>query len=252
MHLRRDLTSVKDDLKQAEEKLGLHRNAVSQKHDDKQKNFLCEWQDETEKAKLMFILLTVIVPVVWTWALVYVGMFPIWCNWQGVTAFVLYQIIAILADRHYCAMRGYRSVFSKRITHSYSSMTNVDWDDLDRRADTMSLRELKHVDARYSVLAYRKTLNGVLLNRDTFGELTGRPDYFLISHELLAQLTVPTVMLADDILVVKSRLTMSVKTMHTVNIDKYLYKEGDDVAGNTVEVALGLWSQNKQRRVRCF
>jgi len=131
-------------------------------------------------------------------------------------------------------------------------MTNKDWDDADRRADAMSLRELKHVDARYSVVAYRKTLNGVLLNTDIFGQLTGVPDFLLISHELLAQLNTPNVMLTNDPLVVQERLLTSVKSIHTVNIDKDLYQQGEDVAGNTVEVAQGLWYQNRQARTRCF
>jgi len=252
VHLRRDLTSVTDDLKCAETKLGMHRNAVSQIHVDKQKNFLCQWQDETKRATLMFILLTVVVPLAWMWMLIYVGMFLTWCSWQGVTASLLYQILAVLADRHYCAMRGYRSVFCKRITHSYSAVTQQEWDDIDRRADDMSLRELKHVNARYSVIAYRKTLNGVLLNRNTFGELTGAPDYLLISHELLAQITIPKIMLTDDVLVVRDRLLAAVKTTHTVNVDRDLFQEGEDVAGNTLEVAFGLWYQNRQRRTRCF
>jgi hypothetical protein len=167
---------------------------------------------------------------------------------------MLYQVAAVFADRYLCAKRGYRSKFCERTTHSYSSMTNADWDDVDRRADVMSLRELKHVNARYSVVAYRKTLNGVLLNTDTFGKRTGVPDFLLISHELLAQFTVPVIMLTNDFLVVQERLIQSAKTTHTVNIDKELYqqKEGGDVAGNTVEVALGLWFQNRQARTRCF
>jgi len=71
-----------------------------------------------------------------------------------------------------------------------------------------------------TAVAYRKTLNGVLLNEDTFGRRTGVPDYLLISHELLAQMTTPNIMLTEDPLVLKDRLLVSVKTTHTVNIDK--------------------------------
>lgn len=183
---------------------------------------------------------------------VYLDQFEYLMCWQCVVAGLLYQVAAVFADRYLCAKRGYRSKFCERTTHSYSSMTNKDWDDVDRRADAMSLRELKHVNARYSVVAYRKTLNGVLLNTDTFGKRTGVPDYLLISHELLAQLTTPNVMLTDEPLVLRDRLLASVKTTHTVNLDKDLYQQGEDVAGNTVEVAQGLWYQNRQARTRCF
>jgi len=252
MHLRRDLTSVQEDLKQAEEKLGGRRNAVDKLHNKRRKHFHCQWQDETTRSILTFVLFVVICPVIFVGLAVYFDVFESLLCWQWMAASMLYQVAAVCADRRICAKRGYRSLFSERTTHSYSSMTNQDWDDVDRRADAMSLRELKHVDARYSIVAYRKTLNGVLLNEDTFGKRTGAPDYLLISHELLAQLTTPNVMLTDDPLVVKDRLLASVKTTHTVNLDKDLYQEGEDVAGNTMEVAQGLWYQNRQARTRCF
>jgi hypothetical protein len=252
MHLRRDLTSVKDDLKQAEERLGGRRNAVDKIHDERRKNFHCQWQDGTAEATLTFWLFVLVFPAIFISVAVYLEQFESLMCWQWMVASMLYQVAAVFADRRLCALRGYRSKFCERTTHSYSSMTNQDWDDVDRRADAMSLRELKHVDARYSVLAYRKTLNGVLLNEDTFGKRTGAPDYLLISHELLAQLTTPNVMLTDDSLVLRDRLLASVKTTHTVNVDKDLYQEGEDVAGNTLEVAQGLWYQNRQARTRCF
>jgi hypothetical protein len=252
MHLRRDLNDVQEDLKRADEIIGCNRNRVDLLHDTRRKNFHCQWQDATEEATLTFWLLVLVFPMVFLGLTVYFDSFESLMCWPFVVASMVYQVVAVFADRFLCAKRGYRSKFCKRTTNSYSSMTNQDWDDVDRRADAMSLRELKHVDARYSLLAYRKTLNGVLLNVDTFGNLTGKPDYLLISHELLAQMTVPAVMLTDDPLVVKERLNTSVKTTHTVNLDKDLYQEGEDVAGNTVEVACGLWYQNRQARTRCF
>jgi len=252
MHLRRDLTSVQEDLKQAETILGQRRNRVDQIHVDRQKKFHCQWQDETAEAYFTFWLFVVVFPAIFVGMAVNLGVFESLMCWQWMVVSLLYQVAAFYADRYLCAKRGYRSKFCQRTTHSYTSMSSQDWDDVDRRADAMSLRELKHVDARYSVIAYRKTLNGFLLNEDKFGRRTGSPDYLLISHELLAQITVPAVMLTDDPLVVQDRLLASVKTTHTVNIDKDLYQEGEDVAGNTMEVAQGLWYQSRQRRVRCF
>jgi len=252
MHLRRDLTGVQEDLKQAETKLGDRRNAVDKLHEKRRKHFHCQWQDETARSYITFVLFVVMLPAMFVGCAVYLDQFESLMCWQWMVASMLYQVAAVFADRRICAKRGYRSAFCERTTHSYSSMTNQDWDDVDRRADAMSLRELKHVDARYSILAYRKTLNGVLLNEDTFGKLTGAPDYLLISHELLAQITTPNIMLTDDALVLKDRLLVSVKTTHTVNLDKDLYQEGEDVAGNTMEVAQGLWYQSRQARTRCF
>jgi len=254
MHLRRDLNHAQEYLKEAEKRLGDKRNRVDLIHEERRKNFLCKWQDETAEATFTFWLFVLIFPAIFVGLAVYLDQFEYLMCWQWMVAGLLYQVAAVFADRYLCAKRGYRSKFCERTTHSYSSMTNQDWDDVDRRADAMSLRELKHVDARYSVIAYRKTLNGVLLNEDTFGKLTGVPDYLLISHELLAQMTTPVIMLTDDPLVLKDRLLVSVKSTHTINLDKNLYqeREGGDVAGNTVEVAQGLWYQNRQARKRCF
>jgi len=253
MHLRRDLTSVTDNLKQAEEKLGLHRNAISTKNDEKQKNFLCQYEEDSGRALTLFILMTVVFPFLFVGYMAVVEeAFDILGAWWFVIAMAVYQVAAVFLDRYVCAKRGYRSIFSKRITISYSAVTQEEWDDLDRRADDMSLRELKHVDPRYSVIACRKTLNGILINRNSFEELTGVPDYLLISHELLSQVTTPKIMMADDALVVSDRLAAALKTTHTVNVDRDKYQQGDDVAGNTKKVALALWHQTRQRAVQDF
>jgi len=253
MHLRRDLTTVTDDLKRAEERLGLLRNRIDQRHDDKRRNFLCEWQDETGRAIALFLTLVCVVPAIFIFLMIYLQQVEELVCWQAVIAGLAYELIAVLADRYVCAKRGYRTVGTQRITHSFKAMTQEDWDFLDRRADVMSLRKLLHDNARYSVIAYRKSLNGVLLNTDKFGQRTGVPTYSMISHELLAQLTVPTVMYADDWKIVQDRLAVAAKTTHTVNVDCYLYQEGEDVARNTAKVALGLWHQSSQRNfASCF
>jgi hypothetical protein len=252
VHLRRDLTNVQEDLKQAEKKLELRRNRMDERNALRRKTFHCSWQDETAEATLTFWLFVLIFPAIFVSLATFFDMIEGLMCWQWVIASMLYQVAAVFADRQLCAKRGYRAKFCKRITHSYDAVSDEEWDDIDRRADSMSLRELKHVDARYSIVAYRKTLNGVNLNTNSFGERTGRPDYLLISHELLAQLTTPNVMLTDDKLVVKSRLDMSVKTIHTVNIDKDLYQQGKDVARNTADVAEGIWYQNRQSRPQLF
>jgi len=250
--LKYDLTCVREDLKQAQKILGQRKSAVDLHHEQKRKTFHCEWQDETEASTLSFVLLVVCCPAIFVMLAFYLDQFESLLCWPWMIASMIYQVAAVFADRYICAKRGRRAVFCERVTHSYTSMTTQDWDEADRRADSMSLRELKHVDAQYSVIAYRKTLNGVLLNTDKFGKRTYAPNLLLISHELLAQLTTPNVMLTDELLVVRDRLAASVKTIHTVNIDKELYQHGEDVARNTLLVAEGLWMQIQQTRPQGF
>jgi len=247
MHLHRDFMEAKISLADAERKLGLHRKRIDQRHADKIKNFHCSWQDETDRTYWRFIGLCCLIPCMFLSLCIYLQLIEELICWQFVAAGLTYQVAAVFLDRYLCAKRGLRTIFSKRTTHSFDALTQEDWDALDRRADVMSMRKLLHDDARYSVIAYRKSLNGVLLNVDKFGEHTGAPSYSMISHELLAQLTVPTVMYADDAEVVKGRLAIAAKTTHTVNIDCYLYQESEDVARNTAKVALGLWYQSSQR-----
>jgi hypothetical protein len=250
--LKYDLTCVQEDLKRAQAVLGQRKNAVDLLHEQKRKTFHCEWQDETEASTLSFWLLVVICPAIFLFLAFYLDQFESLLCWPWAIVSMIYQVAAVFADRYICAKRGYRTMFCERVTHSYTSMTTQDWDEADRRADSMSLRELKHVNARYSVIAYRKTLNGVLLNTDKFGKRTNAPNILLISHELLAQLTTPNVMLTDEASVVRDRLAAAVKSIHTVNVDKELYQHGADVARNTMLVAEGLWMQIQQTRPQGF
>jgi hypothetical protein len=184
-------------------------------------------------------------------AAVYLEVLEILMQWQVLLTILIYQVAAIYIDRTICTRRGYRSMFSARATHSYSTVDMQDWDTGDRRADTMSLRELKHMDAKYGVVRYQYTLNGVNVRRDTFGCLA-EAAHMLISFELLSQLTTPLVMLARDQETAWERMETSAKSTHTVNIDKDLFVASRDVVGNTLQVAHALWLQNRQARLGHF
>jgi len=251
MHLRRDLLDVQEDLKQASQELGRRRNWVDQIHADTRRNFHCEWQDETAYSYALFILMVLLVPMSIVIAAYYFELLDILIQWQVLLTILIYQVVAVFIDRSICTRRGYRSLFSARATHSYSTVEMQDWDTDDRRADTMSLRELKHNDARYGVVSYQYTLNGRNVRRDTFGRLA-RAAHMLISFELLSQLTTPLVMLARDQETAWERMETSAKSTHTVNIDKDLFVASRDVVGNTLQVAHGLWLQNRQARLGHF
>jgi hypothetical protein len=251
MHLRRDLLDVQEDLKQADTELGRRRNYVDQIHSETRRNFRCEWQDETPISYALFILMVLLVPVLIVCAAVHLEMLEILFQWQVLLTLGIYQVAAVFIDRSICSKRGCRSLFSARATHSYSTVDMQDWDTDDRRADTMSLREMKHSDAKYGVVAYSHTLNGSNVRRDMFGRLA-KAAHMLISFELLSQLTTPLVMLARDQETAWERMETSAKSTHTVNIDKDLFVASRDVVGNTLQVAHGLWLQNHQARLGHF
>jgi len=251
IHLESELLEVQEDLKQASQELGQRRNWVDQIHADTRRNFRCEWQDETQCAYALFIVMVLLVPLCVCLAAVHFEMLDILIQWQVLLTIAIYQMAAVYIDRCICTKRGYRSFFSARATHSYSTVEMQDWDTGDRRADTMSLRELKHKDAKYGVVRYQHTLNGVSVRRDTFGRLA-EAAHMLISFELLSQLTTPLVMLARDQVTAWERMETSAKSTHTVNIDKDLFVASRDVVGNTLQVAHGLWLQNHQARLGHF
>jgi hypothetical protein len=251
MHLHRDLMEVKIELDDAQKELGRRRNWVDQIHADTRKNFHCEWQDETSYAYALFMMLVLLVPMSIVLAAAHLEVLDILIQWQVLLTIVLYQVAAVYLDRWACTKRGYRSMFSARATHSYSTVDMQNWDTDDRRADTMSLREMKHSDAKYGVVCYRYTLNGCNVRRDMFGRLA-EAAHMLISFELLSQLTTPLVMLARDQETAWERMETSAKATHTVNVDRGLYTAGRDVVGNTLQVAHGLWLQNRQARLGHF
>ncbi len=251
MHLRRDLTETQRVLKEAEEKLGVKRSEIDLKHSDSRKTFRCQWTDSTAQSYKTLILLAVLLPVMFVGAALYLGLLEILLQQYMCTLFVIYEGLAVLLDRYLCTKRGCRAIFSARATHSYSTLEMKDWDDVDRRADTMSLRELKHVDPKYGVVKYTHTLNGRNVRRDAFGDLAPS-NLMLISFELLSQLTTPLVMLARDQVTAWDRMEASAKSTHTINIDKDLFTTGCDVVGNTLQVAHGLWLQNHEARLGHF
>jgi len=251
MSLRRNLMEVQEDYKQAQEELGRRKNEIDEYHLDVRKNFLCRWADETAPAYGLLIALTLGLPLMIVAMAYALEILDVLMQFEVCYALTAYEVLAILIDRFVCTRRGFRSIFSKRATHSYSTTELVDWDTADRRADTMSLRELKHCDAQYGWVQYSHTLNGRNIRRNTFGDLA-KADPMLISFELLSQITTPTIMLARDALTAWDRMEASAKSTHTVNIDKRLFTTGVNVVKNTLQVAHALWKQEHQAQLGHF
>jgi hypothetical protein len=128
----------------------------------------------------------------------------------------------------------------------YTVLEYVDGDAEDRRADSMSLQELKHMDAQYAMVRVGiKTQDIPPLYKN---------EEMLVSLELMAQ-----IMAADTICTevtdaeMYSRLLHRARTCHTVNINRYLSLNGGiDVVGNTCRLAFALWSDRKSNTVQDF
>jgi len=250
-NLRRENLHVLEDNKDLKEKLGLRRNQVDEYHLDTRKNFKCKWADETPRAWALFVLLVFLVPLFIVALAFYLELVEVLMQWQMWLLLAIYEGVAIYFDRYVCTKRGYRTIFSERATHSYSSAGLIDWDLDDRRAAAMSLGDMKYADAKYGLVQYRHTLNGRNVRRDTFGKLK-KADTMLMSYKLLSQLTTPMIMLARDQDTAWERMETSAKAMHAVNIDSELFTDGKDVVGNTLQIAHGLWLQARQAKLGHF
>jgi hypothetical protein len=128
----------------------------------------------------------------------------------------------------------------------YTITEYIDGDEADVRADSMSLQELKHMDAQYAMVRVGiKTQDLPPLYKN---------EEMLVSLELMAQ-----IMAADTICTevtdpeMFSRFLHRARTCHTVNINKYLSLNGGiDVVGNTCRLAFALWSDRKSNTVQDF
>lgn len=149
-------------------------------------------------------------------------------------------------------LRFFTNVRAPRIKHQYKMIELTNYHHPDMRADVMAMGDLKHADAIYGLVEYTVRLNGVLINKDAWGQLTGQPGQMLISMELLAQLCTPTCMQSSDQSVTQLRLESFAKSIHSVNVDRYLSWRIHDVVGNTVTTALGVWKQRLEQRVGYF
>jgi len=110
----------------------------------------------------------------------------------------------------------------KRRAEIYSYAGPYVHDSVDRRADVMSLGEVKH-KARYCWFEFRK---GREVNK------------FLVSSELLSQLLAPTNVDASyDSRIVWERMNRSARSLHSVSIDRWLSVSQLHVVPNTVRVA---------------
>jgi hypothetical protein len=114
------------------------------------------------------------------------------------------------------------------------------------RADSMSLQDLKHMDAQYALVKV-----GIRVSETP--ELY-RDEEMLISYELMSQ-----IMAADTVCTevtekeMYSRFLHRARTCHTVNINRYLALNGGiDVVGNTCRFAFALWCDRRSKTTQDF
>jgi len=133
---------------------------------------------------------------------------------------------------------GYNYIFNR--FHTYRFLRFVDHDHDDERADSISLGKLKHKEAIYAMFSYTRPWTGKPWD---FRSMIGVPsDVFMVSCELLTQLTTASVMdlnAGDGLTWEKIKYTS--KSVHSVNIDRALTYEKHHVVPNTQLLALACY-----------
>jgi len=250
------------DLKESTRKVEIYEASIEAAHKKWANAFEATWSEDAPKS---YLYLWCLVPALLFWALI------LWVNLEDFLADLEWVIdhddariqFAVLCQIVYCMCTwwavdryltscGKRNLLSPRIRHCYAAVCLTDYLHDDLRADSMSMTEIKHANAIYGLVEYTIRLNGRLINKDYWGELTNRPGQMLISMELLAQLSTPTCMQSTDELTTQKRLESFAKSHHAVNLDKYLSWKKHDVVGNTTTVALGIWKDRLEHRVGYF
>jgi len=254
--------TLRRDLQEKALKLEEFETRMQAEHRKWAQSFVATWEEDADKS---YLYLVVLLPALLFWALI------LWINLDGCLADLVWVVnhddariqFAVLMQYVYCHLGwwitnryltscGRRNLFSPRIKHEYRMVNLTGYQHSDLRADSMSMTDLKHADAIYGLVEYSIRLNGRLINKDVWGQLTHRPGQMLISMELLAQLSTPTCMQSFDEKTTQGRLQAFAKSSHVTNIDKYLSWKKHDVVGSTVTVALGIWKDRLEHRVGYF
>lgn len=136
-------------------------------------------------------------------------------------------------------------IVSPSVQLQFNRFTNVGRGSDDRRADAISSGQLKHSDAMYAIVDCYQ-LSGFSF----FGTLLDNKHHELtISLELLAQLLISgNIALDSDPDTTWKRLNSFAKSVHSVNIDRYLAVGGQSVVQDTVFVAYGFYEQLIRRQ----
>jgi hypothetical protein len=252
------ITELKDELAARDAVLEEESAAISKDHQEKDEAMVVGWTEDAPVAWWRWLALAAVpaaslgLGVAITYGLTKskFGLYESSGAWKLMTLGVITaaaQTLAVRFTNKLCALWGYRNLWGERPKHTITAVSRMESDQQDRRSDMMSMREMKHKLAKYQWFDFAYTSSGLNINRNKYGERSGKPVRALVSMELLRQITVPSATQSEDVITLRQRLMMIAKSTHTVNLDAEMYKrEGCDVVQNTIELAVGLWEQHRE------
>jgi hypothetical protein len=256
------ITELKDELAARDAVLEEESAAISKDHQKKDEAMVVEWTEDAPVAWWRWLALAAVpaaslgLGVAITYGLTKskFGVYESSGAWKLMTLGVVTaaaQTLAVRLTNKLCAFWGYRNLWGERPKHTLTAISRLESDQQDRRSDMMSMREMKHKLAKYQWFDFAYTSSGLNINRNKYGERSGKPVRALVSMELLRQITVPSATMSEDVITLRQRLSMIAKSTHTLNLDAEMYKRaGCDVVQNTIELAVGLWEQHREGGVR--
>jgi hypothetical protein len=158
------------------------------------------------------------------------------CSWAITGAF--------MADFTYCLIFNKRFCLWPRAKHEYhliKTLTTEERKD-DVRADSNGRGDNKHLKCFYAEIQYVYTLG-----------LYQTSNNFVVSMEVLAQLTGPRIMnlLTDDDMVLQ-KLVAAGGALDTVNINRGLVFNGINVVSNTEQLAYGFYRHFRREATKRF
>jgi hypothetical protein len=256
------ITELKDELAARDAVLEEESAAISKDHYEKDEAMVVGWTEDAPVAWWRWLALAAVpaaslgLGVAITYGLTKskFGVYESSGAWKLMTLGVVTaaaQTLAVRLTNKLCAFWGYRNLWGERPKHTITAVSRLESDQQDRRSDMMSMRKMKHKLAKYQWFDFAYTSSGLNINRNKYGERSGKPVRALVSMELLRQITVPSATMSEDVITLRQRLTMIAKSTHTLNLDAEMNKrDGCDVVQNTIELAVGLWEQHREGGVR--
>jgi hypothetical protein len=140
---------------------------------------------------------------------------------------------AFMADFTYCLIFNKRFIFWPTAKHEYHLIRTIYKEErtADLRADSNGRGDNKHLNCFYAEIQYTYTLG-----------LYQKTKNFMVSMEVLAQLTGPRIMnlLTDDSMVLQ-KLVAAGGALDTVNINRAIVFCGINVVSNTEQLAYGFY-----------
>jgi hypothetical protein len=242
LEIERDALKAKEDARAAQ---------LKHKHQKWIEKFDVSWTEDAEDGDLWNIFLFGILPnIVLLAGVIYAGFVTIdtchyWLLFSG-----LYQLLIFYVDRRDCLENG-RSpyFFATPRTHKYKFDSIVGFEHAECRPHVWKTVENEY-EALYVKVTYavEQHHSNVMSDEEKMYQ-----DKRWISVELLEQLAGDprNMPLVADELTVLTRLENCARAFKCVNISKELVLK-EDVLGNTVMVALGIWKRNQQRRFGYF